>query len=102
MNGRVVWFVAGSVAGVYASVKARRAAYRMSMPGLIDQAAALGEGVRAFSAEVRDGMQERTRELEHELGSRTTPSSRPHVVPPLPDDPALELPPTNQKDHRTS
>jgi hypothetical protein len=56
MNPRLIWFVAGSAAGVYASVKARRAAYRMSMPGLIDQAAALGTGVRAFADEVRDGM----------------------------------------------
>ncbi len=106
MNGRIAWFVAGSVAGVYASVKARRAAYRMSMPGLIDQAAALGEGVRAFSAEVRGGMQERTAELERELGAAHDPPPRPYVVPPLsgdePDHHVLEATLTNQKDHRPS
>ena len=57
MSARVVWFVAGAAAGVYSSVKAKRAAYRLSMPGLIDQAAALGSGVRAFRAEMAEGMQ---------------------------------------------
>jgi hypothetical protein len=59
MIGRAVWFAAGAAAGVYGSVKARRAAYRLSGPGIIDQAAALGVGWRAFSAELRAGMRER-------------------------------------------
>ena len=42
MSNKVLWFVAGTAAGIYASVKAKRAAYRLSMPGLIDQASALG------------------------------------------------------------
>lgn len=75
MNGRVVWFVAGSVAGAVASVKARRAAYRLSMPGLIDQAAALGEGVRAFSDEVRVGMDDRTRQLQQGLHEPPHPAT---------------------------
>lgn len=53
---RTTWFVAGAAAGLYASVKARRAAYRVSMPGLIDQAAALGVGWRAFASELRTGI----------------------------------------------
>ncbi len=67
MRARVIWFVAGSAAGVYATAKARRAAYRLSMPGLVDQTAALGLGWRAFSAELRDGMETREREVAHEL-----------------------------------
>ncbi len=67
MSTRIVWFVAGTAAGVYASVKARRAAYRVSMPGLVDQAAALGSGVRAFNAEVREGMHAK----EHQIRTRT-------------------------------
>ena len=63
MRSRVVWFVAGSAAGLYASVKARRAAYRLSTPGLVDQAAALGLGWRAFSSELRDGMEARQRDI---------------------------------------
>ncbi|MDX6278213.1 MAG: hypothetical protein QOJ72_2341 [Nocardioidaceae bacterium] len=72
MKARIVWFVAGSAAGVYATAKARRAAYRLSMPGLVDQAAALGLGWRAFSAELRDGMETRERQVVDEL-SGTTP-----------------------------
>jgi len=59
MIGRVAWFAAGAAAGAYGTVKARRAAYRLSGPGIIDQAAALGVGWRAFSADLRDGMRER-------------------------------------------
>ena len=72
MRGRLVWFVAGSAAGVYAAAKAKRAAYRLSMPGLVDQAAALGLGWRTFSAELRDGMETREREVAHELSGTPT------------------------------
>ncbi|WP_375003339.1 DUF6167 family protein [Aeromicrobium sp. CTD01-1L150] len=101
MNGRIVWFVAGSVAGVYASVKARRAAYRMSMPGLIDQAAALGEGARAFSSEVRDGMRTKQAELERELAGEPDPPDHPNLRPPptAAQDALVSRPPSNQKDH---
>ncbi|AXT85332.1 hypothetical protein C6I20_09125 [Aeromicrobium sp. A1-2] len=71
MRSRIVWFVAGSAAGVYATAKARRAAYRLSVPGLVDQAAALGSGWRAFSAEVRDGMETREDEIVHQLSGAT-------------------------------
>ena len=67
MRSRIVWFVAGSAAGVYTSIKARRAAYRLSTPGLVDQAAALGLGWREFSAEMRDGMLTRERDIAHRL-----------------------------------
>ena len=59
MIGKSAWFAVGVAAGVYGSVKARRAAYRLSAPGIIDQAAALGVGWRAFSADLRDGMRQR-------------------------------------------
>ena len=67
MRPRIIWFVAGSAAGVYAAAKAKRAAYRLSIPGLADQAAAFGLGWRSFSAELRDGMETREREIAHEL-----------------------------------
>jgi hypothetical protein len=66
MRGRTVWFAAGTAAGVYAAARARRAAYRVSMPGLVDQAAALGMGWRAFATELRDGMARH----EHEVAVR--------------------------------
>ncbi len=69
---RIAWFIAGTAAGVYASVKARRAAYRLSMPGLIDQAAAAGSGLRAFRDELAEGMTAKERQLRtHLLDSAT-------------------------------
>jgi hypothetical protein len=65
--GRALWFAAGAAAGVYGSVKARRAAYRLSAPGIIDQAAALGVGWRAFNADLRDGMQVRQDDVVRRL-----------------------------------
>ncbi len=76
MRGRTVWFAAGTAAGVYASVKARRAAYRLSMPGLIDQAAALGLGWRAFAAELREGMAEHEHEVAERLDTHQTTTTR--------------------------
>jgi hypothetical protein len=67
VSARLVWFVAGTAAGVYGSVKARRAAYRASMPGLIDQAAALGTGVRAFRAELAEGKNTKEQQLRSHL-----------------------------------
>lgn len=67
MNPRIAWFAAGAATGVWAVVKARRTAYRLSPPGLIDQAGALGVGVRAFADEVREGMAAREHELTHQL-----------------------------------
>jgi hypothetical protein len=97
MNPRLLWFVAGSAAGVYASVKARRAAYRMSMPGLIDQAAALGTGVRAFTDEVRAGMTTAEDRLARQVAldaddphpevlGATAEALPPTDRPPLPDE----------------
>ena len=78
MRGRTLWFVAGTAAGVYATTKARRAAYRLSMPGLIDQAAAAGLGWRAFAGELRDGMTV----YEHEVALRLETAGRgTHAVP---------------------
>jgi hypothetical protein len=62
-----MWFAAGSVAGLYASIKAKRAAYRLSPSGLVDQASALGVGWREFSAQMRAGMVARERQLIHDL-----------------------------------
>jgi hypothetical protein len=67
VRSRLVWFVAGSAAGVYTAAKARRAAYRLSAPGVVDQAAALGLGWRELSAEMRDGMLAREREIARRL-----------------------------------
>jgi hypothetical protein len=65
--GRALWFAAGTAAGLYASVKARRAAYRLSTPGVVDQVAALGVGLRAFNSDLRTGMQAREAQLVQRL-----------------------------------
>lgn len=67
MKARLAWFAAGSVAGLYASVKAKRAAYRLTPSGLVDQASALGVGWRAFSTELRHGMIAREHQIAQEL-----------------------------------
>ena len=85
MRGRTVWFVAGTAAGVYAATKVRRAAYRLSMPGLIDQAAAAGLGWRAFAGELRNGMTQYEREVAARLDT-------PHLSGPRPRTPAGPVP----------
>lgn len=84
MRARALWFVAGSAAGVYASAKARRLAYRVSMPGLVDQAAALGTGWRVFSQELRDGMDAAETRLADSLAA--DPRDLPPALPSAPTD----------------
>jgi hypothetical protein len=94
VKARLVWFVAGSAAGVYSAAKARRAAYRLSAPGIVDQAAALGLGWRAFSAELRDGMDSRERDIVHRLNGdlpmTDLPSSPLRLVEAHPDQTSPE------------
>lgn len=68
MRSRVLWFVAGTTAGVYTTFKARRVAYRLTPAGLADQVGALGVGMRAFTDEMRTGMAEREAQIADELG----------------------------------
>ena len=68
MSGRVLWFAIGAGAGLYTTIRARRVAYRFTPPGVADQLAAVGAGVRAFSDEVRAGMAEREAEIAEQLG----------------------------------
>ena len=68
MSGRALWFAIGAGAAMYTSFRARRVAYRFTPPGVADQLAAVGAGVRAFSDEVRQGMVERETEIAEQLG----------------------------------
>ncbi len=65
---RGVWFVAGAGAGVYAMVKARRAAEAFTPEGLRDRVSGLGLGAHLFADEVRAGMTEKEAELRERLG----------------------------------
>ena len=75
--GRAFWFTAGAGAALYGSVKARRLAYRVSLPGLGDQAAALRAGADALLDDIRAG----TREHEAELVEKLTLTDRPSAPP---------------------
>jgi hypothetical protein len=60
---RVVWFAAGAGAGVYALLRARRAAEVLTPEGLADRLAGLSVGLRMFRDEVRVGMAEKEKDL---------------------------------------
>ncbi len=68
MIGRAVIFVAGAGAGIYATVKARRAAEAFTPDGLADRLAGLALGAHLFGEEVRAGMTEKEIELRDRLG----------------------------------
>jgi hypothetical protein len=65
---RGFWFVAGAGAGIYAMVKARRAAETFTPDGLRDRVAGLSVGAHLFAEEVRVGMTEKETELRERLG----------------------------------
>jgi hypothetical protein len=65
---RSFWFVAGTGAGVYLMVKARRAAEAFTPEGMRDRLAGLGVGAHLFADEVRAGMTEKETELRDRLG----------------------------------
>ena len=65
---RGFWFVAGTGAGVYAMVKARRAAELLTPEGLRDRLAALQLGASLFAEEVRVGAAEKETELRERIG----------------------------------
>jgi hypothetical protein len=64
---RVFWFAVGAGTSVYAMVKTRRAAERLTPAGIADQFGALGFGARLFRDEVAAGMGERESELREHL-----------------------------------
>ncbi|WP_310963270.1 DUF6167 family protein [Nocardioides terrisoli] len=65
---RGFWFVAGAGAGVYLTVRARRAAQSLTPEGLRDRLAGLSLGAQLFGEEVRAGMAEKETELRERLG----------------------------------
>ncbi len=65
---RGLWFVAGAGAGMYAVVRARRAAEAFTPDGLRDRWAGLGVGASLFADEVRAGRAEKENELRERLG----------------------------------
>lgn len=66
MISRIALLGVGAAAGAYATIKARRAAYRLSTPGVADQLAAWRMGAQEFRKEFEAGLQaRRVKQLEH-------------------------------------
>lgn len=64
---RVFWFAVGAGTSVYAMVKTRRAAERLTPTGIGDQIGALTFGARAFRDEVVAEMSEHETRLREQL-----------------------------------
>lgn len=65
---RGLWFVAGTGAGIYLTVRARRAAEAFTPDGLRDRWAAIRLGAHMFGEEVRTGMVEKEQEYRERFG----------------------------------
>ena len=79
---RGLWFVAGTGAGVYAMVRARRVAEALTADGLRDRWNGLVVGARLFRDEVAQGRAEAEPDLRARLGLL------PHGTPELAAPPA--------------
>ena len=79
---RGLWFLAGSGAGVYAMVRARRAAEVLSAEGLRDRWNGLVVGARMFRDEVAQGRAEAEPDLRARLG--LVPHGTPELAAPTP------------------
>jgi hypothetical protein len=65
---RGLWFVAGAGAGVYAMVRARRAAEALTVDGLRDRWHGLALGARMVRDEIAQGQAEKQAELRERYG----------------------------------
>lgn len=74
---RGVWFVAGAGAGVYAMVRARRAAELLTVDGLRDRWNGVALGARMLRDEVAQGQVEKETELRERFG--LVPHGRPEL-----------------------
>ena len=77
---RVFWFAVGAGSGVYAAVKSRRAARRLTPQDLGDQIGAAGVGLRLFADEVRAGMADKETPLRQQLGLPDPDNPRPALA----------------------
>lgn len=76
---RGLWFVAGAGAGVYAAVRARRAAEVLTYDGLSDRLGAAAVGLRMFRDEVAQGRADAETRVRAQLGVPTT-GATPHEL----------------------
>jgi hypothetical protein len=94
--GRPLWFLAGAGAGVYAAVRARRAAEALTADGLRDRVQALRVGARLFREEVEQGRVEAETGLRERLG--LVPHGSPELEAPRHRAPAAPHPSIDHPD----
>jgi hypothetical protein len=79
---RTLWFAAGAGAGLYAAVRARRAAEALTVEGLQDRVGAAVVGLRMFRDEVAQGKADAEAQLREQMGvalhesARSTPAAQ--------------------------
>lgn len=74
MIGRGVWFAAGAAAGVYATVRVRRAMEAFTPDGIRDRLGAVGLGARMMREEFAQG----AADAEHDLRERYAAAAEQH------------------------
>lgn len=85
---RVLWFVAGTAAGVYATVKIRHAAEALTVEGMHDRLTGWFAGARVLQDEVRTGMAEKETDLRARLA--VVPDGGPAALTGVPGPRAIE------------
>jgi len=73
---RILWFVIGTVVGVYAVTRLKKRAQVLAPESLQQSAEKVASAIRHFGDEVRAGMAERETELRDALGIDTAPTER--------------------------
>jgi hypothetical protein len=85
---RVLWFVAGTAAGVYATAKIRHAAEALTVDGLHDRLTGWFAGARVLQDEIRTGMEEKETDLRARLA--VVPDGGAPRLTGVPTPPAIE------------
>lgn len=99
MIGRSLWFVAGAAAGVYGTVRARRAAETFTAEGLRHRAKAASLGARMVREEIAQGQAEAEAELR-ERHRLAVENHRALQAPDAPEsnDSTRQIPPQEDSD----
>ena len=88
---RALWFAAGAGAGLYAAVRARRAAEVLTVDGLQDRVGAAVVGLRMFRDEVAQGKADAESDLRDRMGLALHEHHELAAPPPLPTTPPRSI-----------
>lgn len=73
---RILWFIIGTLVGVYAVTRLKKRAQLLAPDSLQQSAEKVASAIRHFGDEVRAGMAERETELRDALGIDTAANER--------------------------